>query len=55
MTFPIVIIVVIVILVVIAAVLGVHVVNQYELGVVFRLGRVRGVKKARFGRDHPGD
>jgi hypothetical protein len=45
MTFPIVIIVVIVILVVIAAVLGVHVVNQYELGVVFRLGRVRGVKK----------
>lgn len=33
------------ILLVTSAVLAIHVVNQYEIGVVFRLGRVVGVKK----------
>jgi regulator of protease activity HflC (stomatin/prohibitin superfamily) len=45
MTALIVSIVVIVILLLIAAVLAIHVVNQYEMGVVFRLGRVTHVKK----------
>ncbi len=38
-------IVVIVILLLIAAVLAIHVINQYEMGVVFRLGRVTNVRK----------
>ncbi|MDD0857678.1 slipin family protein [Arthrobacter alpinus] len=45
MTPTIVITIVIVFLLVIAAVLAIHEVNQYEMGVVFRLGRVVGVKK----------
>ncbi|MGA7206223.1 MAG: SPFH domain-containing protein [Specibacter sp.] len=45
MTSTIVIALAIAVLLVIAAVLAVHVVNQYETGVVFRLGRVIGVKR----------
>lgn len=44
MTQTIVITLVILFLLVIAAVLAIHVVNQYEIGVVFRLGRVVGLK-----------
>ncbi len=44
MTFPAVSIAVTVILLLLASILAIHVVKQYELGVVFRLGRVRGVK-----------
>lgn len=44
MTFLVVSIVVIVVVLLLAAALAIHVVNQYEMGVVFRLGRVIGVK-----------
>lgn len=44
MTFLVASIVVIVILLFLAALLAIHVVNQYESGVVFRLGRVTGFK-----------
>ncbi|GAB3610025.1 slipin family protein [Humibacter ginsengiterrae] len=45
MTGLIVIIVVVVILLIITAVLALHIVTQYEMGVVFRFGRVSQVKK----------
>lgn len=45
MTLTIAIYVVIILLVAIIAKLAIHVINQYEMGVVFRLGRVIGVKK----------
>lgn len=45
MTLPIAIYVVIILLVAIIAKLAIHVINQYEMGVVLRLGRVIGVKK----------
>ncbi|AIX99954.1 hypothetical protein ART_0356 [Arthrobacter sp. PAMC 25486] len=44
MTLLVVIIVVTVVLLLLAALLAIHVVNQYESGVVFRLGRVTGIK-----------
>ena len=44
MTILVVSIVVIVVVLLLAAALAIHVVNQYEMGVVFRLGRVIGVK-----------
>ena len=46
MTFLVVSIVVIVVVLLLAAALAIHVVNQYEMGVVFRLGRAIGVKSA---------
>lgn len=46
MTLTIAIYVVIIRLVAIIAKLAIHVINQYKIGVVFRLGRVIGVKKS---------
>jgi regulator of protease activity HflC (stomatin/prohibitin superfamily) len=45
MTGLIILIVVVIMVILIALGLALHIVNQYEMGVIFRLGRVVGVKK----------